>query len=342
MRSRHHFTTIDVHAEGEIGRVATAGIPAIPGRTMVEKMRHMNEAGAGLRRLLVSEPRASAQMSTNLLLPPTRPDADAAFLVLQIDRAHAMSGSNAICVTTALLESGAVPMVEPETVVRLDTPAGLVIARAACRDGRCERVTLDMPPCFALELDVVVETPGFGRVTGDVAYGGIFYLLVDVERIGLTIRPEHARGLVAAGIELLAEANRRLDVRHPDEPGIAGISYVMFRGWDETRSEMLNATVLWPGRIDRSPCGTGTSARLSVMVARGEAKAGDRLVARSIVGGRFDAEIARVEAHARAPVVHPRISGRGWVYGSGQLLLDPTDPFPEGHTLSDTWGPGLG
>lgn len=339
MRFSRHLSTIDVHAAGEVGRVVTAGVLGLPGATMADKMAHINAVDDGLRRFLTTEPRASAAMSTNLLLPPTRPDADAAFLILQADRAHAMSGSNALCVTTALLEAGFLPMREPETVVRLDTPAGLVTARAECRDGRCGRVTLEMPESFAHALDVTFETPGFGTVRGDVAYGGVFYVLVDADAVGLAIRPANARALAAAGIEILAAANARLDVRHPDNPAIAGVSYVMFRAWDDPeRRVMRNATIMWPGRSDRSPCGTGSSARAAVMLARGEARAGDTLTARSIIGSEFTLALPKPEANGR---VRPLLSGRAWIHGMGQIVLDPDDPFPQGYTLSDTWGPGL-
>ena len=342
MRFSRLLSAIDVHACGEIGRVVTSGVLGLPGATMADKMRHINEVDDSLRRFLVAEARAAAAMSTNLLLAPTRADADAAFLVLQIDRAHAMSGSNAMCVTTALLESGILPMREPETVVRLDTPAGLVVARADCADGRCRGVSLDMTPSFAVELDVRLATAGFGTINGDIAFGGIFYFLVDAEQVGLSITPANARGLVAAGIEILAAANKALDIRHPDNPAIHGISYVMFRAWDDdSRTIMRNATILWPGRIDRSPCGTGSSARVAVRVARGEARAGDVVTARSIIGSEFTVGITSVEAGRPHPIVRPRVTGRAWIHGMTQIALDPTDPFPSGFTLSDTWGPGL-
>lgn len=342
MRFSRLLSTIDVHAGGEVGRVVTSGVMGLPGTDMAEKMRYINEVDDSLRRFLVTEPRASAAMTTNLLLPPTRGDADAAFLVLQVDRAHAMSGSNAMCVVTALLETGIKPMREPHTVVRLDTPAGLVVARADCADGRCRGVSLDMTPSFASDLDVRLATSNFGTVTGDVAFGGVFYFLVDAQQVGLAITPANARGLVAAGIEILAAANKALDVRHPDNPAIRGISYVMFRAWDDNdRRIMRNATILWPGRIDRSPCGTGSSARVATLVARGENKSGDALIARSIIGSEFSVEIAAVEPGSRGPITRPRVTGRAWIHGMTQIVLDPSDPFPSGFVLSDTWGPGV-
>jgi proline racemase len=342
MRFSRLLSAIDVHAGGEIGRVVTSGILGLPGTDMADKMRYINEVDDSLRRFLVTEPRASAAMTTNLLLPPTRADADAAFLVLQIDRAHAMSGSNAMCVVTALLESGMMPMGGLDTVVRLDTPAGLVIARAKCSDGRCHSVSLDMTPSFASDLDVRLITSNFGTVIGDVAFGGVFYFLVDAQQVGLAITPANSRALVAAGIEILASANKALDVRHSGNPAIRGISYVMFRAWDDDdRRVMRNATILWPGRIDRSPCGTGSSARSAVLVARGENKSGDVLLARSIIGSEFTVEIAAVEGGQHGSVTHPRVTGSAWIHGMTQIALDPSDPFPSGFVLSDTWGPGI-
>jgi proline racemase len=340
----HHsrmIGTVDVHAAGEIGRIITSGVLPLPGATMAARMEYMNEGGAALRRFICAEPRGAAMMTTNLLQPSTRPDADAGFIPLQIDRAHAMSGSNAICVTTALLETGMVPITGPDTTVRLDTAAGLVVARASCRDGRCQSVALDMPPSYAHALDVTVTTDALGVVRGDVAFGGVFYLLVDAEPLGLTIEPGSARRLVDAGIAILEAANQQLDVRHKTIPELTGISYVMFRAW-ETGADgarvMRNATILMPGRVDRSPCGTGSSARLAVMVARGEARAGDAFAVRSVISSRFDAAIRAVNADG---TIQPRISGSAWVYGTTQLFLDPTDPYPEGFVLSDTWGPGV-
>jgi proline racemase len=342
MRFSRLLSTIDVHAGGEIGRVVTSGLMGLPGADMAEKMRYINEVDDSLRRFLVTEPRASAAMTTNLLLPPTRSDADAAFLVLQIDRAHAMSGSNAMCVMTALLESGIAAMREPHTVLHLDTPAGLVVAHAECADGRCRSVSLDMPASFASDLDVRLATSSLGTVTGDVAFGGVFYFLVDARQVGMAIRPVNARSLVSAGIEILAAANKALDVRHPDNPAIRGISYVMFRDWDDDeRRIMRNATILWPGRVDRSPCGTGSSARVAVLVTRGEKKSGDALIARSIIGSEFTVAIAGVEHAARGPITRPRVTGRAWIHGMTQIALDPSDPFPTGFVLSDTWGPGV-
>ncbi|MBB6219726.1 proline racemase family protein [Rhizobium leguminosarum] len=329
---------LQVHCQGEIGKVIVSGAPEIPGATMLDKMNHINTVDDSLRRFVTFEPRASVAMSVNLLIAPTRADADAGFIVLQADRAHPMSGSNCICVVTALLESGRVAMSEPETVVRLDTPAGLIVARAACRDGRCLSVSLDNVPSFAEALDREVETPKWGRIKIDVAFGGVYYALVDVDQLDLDIAPANARLLAEAGIELKALLAGQVSVAHPVLAGVDDIAYVMFRG-READGAVRTCTTLQPGRVDRSPCGTGSSANLATLYARGEVSVGDRRTSRSIIGGEFLAEaIGATEVGGRRAVL-PRITGRAFIYGREQLRLSDDDPFVAGFALSDTWGP---
>src|SRR5215471_8082297 len=202
MRWKKTLQLVDVHCEGEIGKVITGGVVGIPGETLLDKMNYINEVDDSLRRLVVLEPRGCLQMSVNLLLPPTRSEAHAGFIVLQADKAHPMSGSNSICVVTALLELGMVDMREPETTVVLDTPAGLVTARATCKEGRCVGVALDMVPSFVEKLDFCFETEQFGRLRADIAFGGVYYALIDVEQLGLEIAPQNARQLAEAGVKL--------------------------------------------------------------------------------------------------------------------------------------------
>jgi proline racemase len=328
---------VEAHAEGEVGRVVTGGVIDIPGKTIADKLRYINEVDDSLRRFLVFEPRGHAAMSTNLIFPPTRPDADIAFLILQGDKAHAMSGSNSICVVTVLLETGMLKMTEPETMVRIDTAAGLVTARAHCRDGKCERVTLEMNPSFAHEVDLVVDAPDLGKVKVDIAYGGVFYALIEPTQLGLDIRPDMAKRLVAAGTAVHRAINAQMSVQHPEIEAIKGIAYTMFVGHNEA-GELKGATILPPGRIDRSPCGTGNSARLAVAAARGLAKPGDRFTARSIIDSTFEVAFARETSVAGRPAVIPTISGRGWIHGIHQVGIDPSDPYPHGYSVADTWG----
>lgn len=325
-----------VHCEGEIGRVVLSGAPPVPGESVLERMNHLNQVDDRLRRVLTHEPRGFAQMSTNLLTPPATPGADAGFIVLQGDRAHAMSGSNCICVVTALIESGRIAAPDGEVTVRLDTPAGLVVARAEVEGGACRSVSLDNVPAFVEALDVEVETAEWGTIKVDIAFGGVFYALVDVGQLGMAIEPAQARRLAEAGMQLKAKVAAQMEVRHPLLPGIDQIAYLMFRSTDRDGA-MRTCTVL-SSRIDRSPCGTGSSANLATLHARGLVQPGDVRFARSIIGGTFRVEaLGETEVAGRLAIL-PRISGRGWVYGRETLRLDADDPFPDGFTLADAWG----
>ena len=330
-----------MHCEGETGRAAIGGVPTVPGVTLAEKMRYINEENDSLRRFLCLEPRSSPSQWTNLLLPPQRTGAHAGFIILGPDRAHAMSGSNSICVTTALLESGMVEMQEPVTEVLLDTAAGLVKARADCRNGRCERVTLTMVPAFVHELDVKVETPDWGRIHVDIAYGGIFYAIVDVSQLGIKINRGNARRLVEAGMLIKERINATVPVVHPEIDEIRGVAFVMFRDI-EPDGAVRTCTTMWPGRVDRSPCGTGSSAHLATMHARGKARIGDVFKSRSIIDTEFEVALSGVTSVGAFEAVIPTISGRGWIFGLHQVALDPSDPLARGFALSDTWGPNAG
>jgi proline racemase len=341
MRWKRTIQLVDVHCEGEIGRVATGGVPNIPGNTIAEQLHHINTVDDSLRRFLCLEPRSGPLGSANLLVPPRREGADAGFIILQADQAHAMSGSNAICVTTALLEMGIVEMKEPETVVMLDTAAGLVKATAACRDGRCESVTLTMPPSFVQELDLELHTEEWGTIKLDICYGGIFYAIVDAAAIGSSISKANARTLVEAGMKIKAELNRTIKVVHPEIPEITGISYVMFRG-EEPDGAVRTCTTMWPGRVDRSPCGTGSSANLATLYARGKVDVGDVLTSRSTIGTEFKVALSGVTEIAGRPAIIPTITGRAWTFGLTQMALDPFDPTAEGFAVTDVWGPEAG
>ncbi|KVK75994.1 proline racemase [Burkholderia cepacia] len=340
MRWKKTLQLVGVHCEGEIGKVITGGVVNIPGETMLDKMNYINEVDDSLRKLVVLEPRGCLQMSVNLLLPPTRPEAHAGFIVLQADKAHPMSGSNAICVVTTLLEMGIVPMQEPETTVVLDTPAGLVTARATCRNGRCVAVSLDMVPAFVEHLDLPIDAGEFGTVKVDIAFGGVYYALVDVDQLRTAIAPENARQLADLGVKLRSVINDQVSIQHPQYPEINQIAYVMFRN-RVTDAEYQTCTTLPPGRIDRSPCGTGSSANLATLAARGKVEVGSRLKSRSTIGSEFDIELlARTEVVGK-PAVLPRVRGRAWIYGIEQLGMDPDDPLAAGFMLSDTWGEGF-
>lgn len=337
MRWKKTLQVVDVHCEGEIGKVITSTTLDVPGATMLDKLVHLNTVDDSLRRLVCFEPRGFAQMTVNLMLPPTRPEAQAGFIVLQPDRAHPMSGSNAMCVATALLETGMIEMQEPETLLTLDTAAGLVTVTAACHDGKVTSVSINTSPSFVQDLDLEVETTEFGRIKVDVAYGGCFYGLIDVSQVGLTIEPANAQRLMRAGTSILTDLQRKVPVRHPELLQINQFSYVMFR--DIEGDTVTTCTVLKPGRVDRSPCGTGSSANLAAMHARGLVKLGAVLTSKSIIGSTFRVELTGETTVGNRAAVLPRVTGRAWIYGISQMGLDPTDPFPRGFALSDTWGP---
>jgi proline racemase len=330
---------VGAHAEGEIGKVITGGVLDIPGSTVLEKLQHIATVDDHLVKFCLFEPRGAAQMSVNLLLPPSNPEADAAFVPLQPDGPHAMSGSNAMCVVTVLLETGILPMVEPITSVTLDTAAGLVKATAICRDGKCERVSLDFFPSFVEHLDHLLVVDGVGELKVDVAFGGCYFALVDAEALGIRICPENARKLVELGTRIRAAANDQIKVKHPALPGLDTIEYALF--CEKEGRNIKNGNVIFPGRMDRSPCGTGTAARLAVLHARGELEIGEEIESRSIIDSVFSAQVSGTTTIGGRSAVLPRLSGRAWIYSQETQSCDPTDPFKDGYTLPDTWGEGF-
>ena len=337
MRWIRSLQTVDVHCAGEIGRVITGGVLDIPGATMADKLDHLNKTDDGLRRFLCSEPRSAPAGSFCLLLPATVAEADAGLVVLQPDQAHAMSGSNAMCVATAILETGMKPMSEPETIVTLDTAAGLVRAVAACRNGRVAGVALDMPPAFVAARGAQVDTPEWGKIAYDLCFGGVFYALVDVRQTGLAIAPENARALAVQGVALRDRIAAVEPALHPTVPALNGLAYVMFLGTDADGA-VRTCTTMRPGRLDRSPCGTGSSANMALRHAEGRARPGDVLVSRSIIGSEFTTELLETTRVGPHPATRSRVSGQCWVYAISQIGLDPDDPFPVGFRLSDVWG----
>jgi proline racemase len=342
VRWRRQVSVIDAHAEGEVGRVILGGVPEPPGATLFEKMRYLETRDDSLRRFILFEPRGGPAMSVNLVLPPCDPKADLGMIVMESTDYPPMSGSNAICVVTVALETGLVEMREPETKLVLDTPAGLVPVTAVCRDGKCERVSLDNVPSFLLHRDVEIEVPGVGAIAADIAYGGAFFAIVDARDLGLSMTPGEARRMVDLGEAIKAAANDAIAAVHPENPDIHGVTFTLFGGPPEGPEKVRkSAVVIAPGRLDRSPCGTGTSARLAALAARGELEPGEVLVHESLIGTRFTAEVVETTEVGGIPAVVPRLTGRGWIFASHEFGWDPSDPFPEGFTLPDTWGPAM-
>ncbi len=337
MRWSKTLQVVDVHCAGEIGRVVTAGVLNIPGATMADKLRHINEVDDSLRRFLCSEPRSGPAGSFILLPPATHPEADVGFIVLQPDQAHGMSGSNAMCAVTALLETGLLEMHEPNTVVTLDTAAGLVRAVAECAGGKVIRVLLNMPASFVAIPDATIETDQWGKITYDVCFGGVFYALVDVNQVGLNIEPDQARELAETGVALWELIAPQTKISHPEAPAIHDVAYVMFRSTDPD-GVIRTCTTLRPGRVDRSPCGTGSNSNMAVQQRLGRVQPGDTRVSRSIIGSEFTTTFLGATQVGPFEAAQCQVAGTCWIYGISQIGLDPSDPFQHGFILSDTWG----
>jgi trans-L-3-hydroxyproline dehydratase len=339
MRAARTITVVGCHAGGEIGNVVTGGVLPPPGATVFEQMQTLARGGDGLRRLLLHEPRGSVACHANLIVPATRADCDAGFIIMEPTEYPPMSGSNSICTATVLLETGMVAMREPETVLRLEAPGGVVEARAACRDGRCESVEITNVPSFAERLDAPLEVDGLGTLTVDVAYGGMWYAIADAAALGFAIEPDEARDLSLAGERIRRAAREQLPCVHPENPGIAGVSIVQIAApWQGVGAVTRNAVVVAPGRLDRSATGTGLSARMAALSARGLMATGDAMTHASAIGSTFDGRIVAETTVGGRPAIVPAIRGSAWITGIFELFVDPTDPYPEGYVLSDTWG----
>jgi trans-L-3-hydroxyproline dehydratase len=339
MRATRTLTVVGCHAGGEVGNVVVGGVLPPVGDTVFEQMETLRRESDWLRRVLLREPRGSVACHANLVIPPTRDDCDAGFIIMEPTEYPAMSGSNTICVTTVLLETGMVEMREPETVVRLEAPAGLVESRAACRDGKCQSVEFTNVPCFVGQLDAALEVEALGTLTVDVAYGGMWYAIADAKALGFEITPEEARDLSLAGDAIRSAAREQLQCVHPENPAIAGVSIVQIaQAWRGVGEVTRNAVIVPPGRLDRSATGTGLSARLAVLQARGQMKVGDSMTHASPIGSTFDGRIVEETRVGDVAAIVPAIRGSAWITGITQVLIDPTDPFPEGYLLSDTWG----
>ncbi|MFI9381093.1 proline racemase family protein [Kutzneria sp. NPDC052558] len=329
MRASRCLTAVDSHTEGMPTRVITGGVGPIPGATMAERREHFVKNMDHIRQFLVNEPRGHAAMSGAILQPPTRSDADWGVLYIEVSGCLPMCGHGTIGVATVLVETGMVEVTEPVTTVRLDTPAGLVVAEVTVRDGRAESVRFQNVPAYAHELNAVVQVPGLGEVRYDMAYGGNFYAILPIESLGIPFDVKEKDRMLAAGLSIMDVINARNRPVHRDNPGIAGCKHVQLVAEGRDGSDARNAMVIHPGWFDRSPCGTGTSARMAQLHARGELALHTDFVNESLLGTRFTGRLVAESAQG----VTPTIEGRAWLTGMAQYLLDPTDPFPNGFTL---------
>ncbi|MFB6781356.1 proline racemase family protein [Streptomyces sp. NPDC056352] len=333
MRSRRTFHTVDSHTEGMPTRIVVGGVGTIPGATMAERRLHFMEHSDDIRTLLMYEPRGHSAMSGAILQPPTRPDADYGVLFIEVSGLLPMCGHGTIGVATVLVETGMVPVVEPVTTIRLDTPAGLVVASVAVEDGSATAVTIENVPSFACALDQKVEVPGLGEVGYDLAFGGNFYAIVELADLGLPFNRSRADDLLTAGLAIMEAVNEHAPPVHPERADITGCHHVYLKAPGSTAELSRHAMAIHPGWFDRSPCGTGTSARMAQLHARGELEIGRDFVNESFIGTRFTGRLLGETTVGTLPAVLPSITGRAWVTGTSQFHLDPTDPFPAGFLL---------
>ena len=330
---------IGCHAEGEVGDVIVSGVEAPPGETIWEQARWIAHDHK-LRRFVLNEPRGGVFRHVNLLVPPRHPDSDIGFIIMEPCDTPLMSGSNSICVATVVLETGIVPMQEPETEVVLEAPGGLVRAHAKCSDGKVLSVRVYNVPSFVHKLDQTIEVEGVGTVTADTAYGGDSFAIVDADALGLDLVPDEARHLADLGMKIVAAATEQVGFQHPTNPDWRHISFCMFAGpLAEKDGELTtrHAVAIRPGKIDRSPTGTGVSARLAVLHARRQIALGQRLVASSIIDSTFIGRVESETAIGDTSAIIPSVEGRAWTTGRKELWCDPGDPWPEGYRVNDTW-----
>ncbi|WPZ32770.1 proline racemase family protein [Thalassobaculum sp. OXR-137] len=339
MRSTTMIQIVGCHAEGEVGDVITGGVAPPPGDTLWEQSRFI-AADETLRNLVLNEPRGGVFRHVNLLVPPKDPRAAMGFIIMEPADTPPMSGSNSLCVATVLLETGILPMSEPETVITLEAPGGLVQATATCRDGKVERVRMRNLPSFADKLDAALEVEGVGTLTVDTAFGGDSFVIVSAEALGFALTPDEARDIAVLGTKIIAAADEQLGFAHPDLPDWRHFSFCQVAAAPRPDGDGLigrNAVAIRPGKIDRSPCGTGCSARMAVLYARGQLAVGQRFTGTSLIDSRFDCRIEAVEERAGRTWITPSLEGRAWLTDTRQILLDPTDPWQAGYRLSDTW-----
>lgn len=339
MRSSKAVHVVSCHAEGEVGDVIVGGVAAPRGDTIWEQSRSIAREQT-LRRFVLNEPRGGVFRHVNLLVPPVDPRARMGWIIMEPEDTPPMSGSNSICVATVLLETGIIEMSEPTTEIVLEAPGGIIKVTATCNAGKVERVRITNVPSFVDRLDAQLEVKGLGTIKVDTAYGGDSFVLADATALGFAVRPDEARDIAELGIRVTKAANEQLPFQHPENREWQHISFCHMGGplqrVDGTLSA-ANAVTIRPGKIDRSPCGTGCSAYMATLRARGQLKAGEQFIGRSIIGSEFHCRLESETQLAGRPAIIPSISGRAWITGIHQHLLDPADPWPEGYRLSDTW-----
>jgi len=343
MRSTKVVHVVSCHAEGEVGDVIVGGVAPPPGDTLWEQ-RNWIAQDQTLRNFVLNEPRGGVFRHVNLLVPPKHPDAQMGWIIMEPEDTPPMSGSNSICVATVLLDSGIIPMVEPVTEMVLEAPGGLVRVRADCSEDKAERITVQNLPSFAGEIGAVLQVPGLGEIKVDTAFGGDSFVVVDAQALGFELEAGEAKTLANLGVQITNSANVQLTFHHPENAEWRHFSFCLFAGpltREESHLTAKSAVAIQPGKVDRSPTGTAVSARMALLHAAGEMRVGETFTARSIIGSEFHGRIAETASVGTIAAIIPEISGRAWITGTHQHMLDPSDPWPEGYKLSDTW-PDLG
>ncbi len=347
MRARRMITAVEAHAEGEGGRVITGGMPPLKGDTVFEKMQFMQQHHDDIRTLMLQEPRGNPALCCNALVPPSNPQADAGFIIMEQSEYPPMSGSNTICVVTVLLETGVLPMVEPITTLTLESPAGIIEVKASCNDGKVERVEFLNVPAFAVHIGVPLNIPDYGSVEVDIAWGGMFFVIADAAQFSIDPVAAHGSDIVRVCEAMRSAAAEQYPVVHPDNKDISGPTIAQLtapannaatdgRGAVTVSSGAYRAGAI-SGALDRSPCGTGTCAKMAVLHAKGELGVGQDYVNAGPLGTTFTGRIEETTRVGNYDAIVPTLSGQGWIYGVSQYLLDPSDPFQTGFTVGDIW-----
>ena len=339
MNSSKLIHIISCHAEGEVGNVIVGGIAVPKGDSLWQKARWIDQ-DQKLRQFVLNEPRGGVFKHVNLLVPAQNPKAQQGFIVMEPEHTPPMSGSNSICVSTVLLDTGLIEMKEPITEFILEAPGGLVPVKAYCEDGKAKSIEINNVASFADQLGVFVEVEGLGTLKVDTAYGGDSFVVINAHDLGFEIKPDEAKDISDVGSKITAAANQQLNFTHPTNSEWSHISFCQMAlpiFEEEGVKISKNTVVIDPGKLDRSPCGTGCSARMAILYAKGELRKGDRMIGRSILDSRFDCSIVDETMVGDKKAIIPSIRGRAWITGTHQLMLDPEDPWPEGYRLSDTW-----
>ena len=340
MRTTKSIHVISAHAEGEVGDVIIGGVPPPPGDTVWEQSKWILSNGV-LRNFLLNEPRGGVFRHVNLLVPPKNPKADAAFIIMEPEFNPPMSGSNSICVATVLLDAGIIEMVEPITSFTLEAPGGLIKVKAECSNGKADRIYVKNLPSFSNALDSVLEIEGYGALKVDTAFGGDSFVVVDADSLGFRLSPDEAKDLAKLGEKITQAANEQLNFYHPTYSDWDHFSFCHFCGpllQDKKGKSFKSAVAIKPGKIDRSPTGTALSAKMAILHKRGKIKIGEQLTASSIIDSEFTGQILGLTKVGNVEAILPEISGRAWITGTHQHMLDPADPWPGGYRISDTWG----